>query len=132
MLTLLSPSSDRRIGSNLVESPEIDAAVVNHPSQPPISVVGRLSPINNPSACKLCSDSGLFLFALKSLLINISHPPALLAYFTRIHHNRPSKPLPFVSSSSSLMADSSNPSIVSVEDAAKFGFTRDEMYSTNL
>ncbi|GMI99122.1 hypothetical protein like AT5G40510 [Hibiscus trionum] len=30
------------------------------------------------------------------------------------------------------MADSSNFSTVSAEDAAKFGFTRDEMYSTNL
>ena len=30
------------------------------------------------------------------------------------------------------MADSNNLSTVSVEDAAKFGFTREEMYSSNL
>ncbi|XWS32726.1 hypothetical protein CRYUN_Cryun22dG0014700 [Craigia yunnanensis] len=51
--------------------------------------------------------------------------------FTRTPLHAPPKSLIFVSFSSS-MADSNNPTTVSAEDVAKFGFTREEMYSSNL
>ncbi|XWS44122.1 hypothetical protein CRYUN_Cryun15aG0017600 [Craigia yunnanensis] len=67
--------------------------------------------------------------------MRIAHPSRSLfssvISFTRSPLHAPPKPLTFVSFSSS-MADSNNLSTVSAEDAAKFGFTREEMYSSNL
>ncbi|XVE67865.1 hypothetical protein DITRI_Ditri09bG0022200 [Diplodiscus trichospermus] len=83
-----------------------------------------------------------FTFSFKSPLMRIAHPLLLShhllapAYFlTRARLKYPPKPLAFLyssSSSSSSMADSNDISTVSAEDAAKYGFTREEMYSGNL
>ncbi|GMI86888.1 hypothetical protein like AT5G40510 [Hibiscus trionum] len=67
--------------------------------------------------------------------MRIAHPSRSLftssICFTPTRLNVSPKHLPFASSSSS-MADPSNLSAVSAEDASKYGFTREEMYSTNL
>ncbi|XWS30404.1 hypothetical protein CRYUN_Cryun24cG0114500 [Craigia yunnanensis] len=82
-----------------------------------------------------------FPFSFKSGVCALRTPPkahpshplfASSVSFTRTRLNDPPKPLDFVSFSASSMADSNNLSTVSAEDAAKFGFTREEMYSNNL
>ncbi|KAK8982844.1 hypothetical protein V6N11_060164 [Hibiscus sabdariffa] len=70
--------------------------------------------------------------------MRIAHPSRSLltssVSITRTRLNVSPKHLPFASSSSSSssMADPSNLSAVSAEDASKYGFTREEMYSSNL
>ncbi|XWS40688.1 hypothetical protein CRYUN_Cryun17cG0017100 [Craigia yunnanensis] len=74
-----------------------------------------------------------FPFSFKPPLRRSAHPSRSLftssRSFTRTRLNNPPKPL---ASSSSTMADSNNLSTVFAEDEAKFGFTREEMYSSNL
>ncbi|KAB2034140.1 hypothetical protein E1A91_D04G066000v1 [Gossypium mustelinum] len=75
-----------------------------------------------------------FNFSFKAPLMRIAHPSRCFftssISFARTQLNVSLKPLPSVSSSS--MADPSNFSTVSAEDEAKYGFTREEMYSSNL
>ncbi|XP_022740545.1 uncharacterized protein LOC111292423 [Durio zibethinus] len=73
-------------------------------------------------------------FSFKPPLMRIAHlPGSLFSSFTGIRFHAAPKSLPaFVSFSSSSMADSNNFLAVSAEDVAKFGFTREEMYSSNL
>ncbi|KAK6267290.1 hypothetical protein QUC31_018127 [Theobroma cacao] len=76
-------------------------------------------PTSRPPRMRIahCSRSSLF-----SSIISFTRP--------RLHPSP--KPLALACFSSSSMADSNNLSSVSAEDETQFGFTREEMYSSNL
>ncbi|KAA3455925.1 Sucraseferredoxin-like protein [Gossypium australe] len=100
-----------------------DAIIVKNSREPSIAI----TPVNLilQSQSARISTHFHFVFLSKYLLTRFAHPPALFS-------SSLSTPPYLLLQNLFSMADPSNLSAVSSEDAGKFGFTRDEMYSSNL
>ncbi|PPE00049.1 hypothetical protein GOBAR_DD02941 [Gossypium barbadense] len=113
-----SPMSDSTITHSSSFDPDPVTTSINKTSITPVNLI-----LQSQSA--RISTHFHFVFLSKYLLTRFAHPPALFS-------SSLSTPPYLLLQNLFSMEDPSNLSAVSSEDAGKFGFTRDEMYSSNL
>ncbi|MBA0614688.1 hypothetical protein Godav_014954 [Gossypium davidsonii] len=113
-----------RSKARLVRSPMSDSTITHSNSREPSIAITPVNLILQSQSARI-STHFHFVFLSKYLLTRFAHPPALFS-------SSLSTPPYLLLQNLFSMADPSNLSAVSSEDAGKFGFTRDEMYSSNL